>query len=101
VAFEGLKCLAVDRFHVPGDGRCPVDLEISLVNANEPGCSAPELSNVTRRLGPRWFLVRNVHASPSLVLLEPRWALSFLCGPMTLGDIRQVLGKGGRREWVA
>ncbi len=86
---------AIGRLQTDADRERVVD---SLVNANEPGCSAPELSNVIRRLGPRWFLVRNVHATPSLVLLKPRWALSFLRGPMTLGDIRQVLGKGGRRE---
>ncbi len=87
---------AIGRLQTDADRERVVD---SLVNANEPGCSAPELSNVIRRLGPRWFLVRNVHATPSLVLLKPRWALSFLRGPMTLGDIRQVLGRGRGGSW--
>lgn len=66
----------------------------SLENATEVGGSAAEIENVIRRLGQRWFLVRNVHATPNTALLQPRWALSFLRGPMTLGDIRRVLPKG-------
>src|SRR5688572_18672227 len=56
--------------------------------------TAPELDDKIRRLRQRWFLVRNVHATPSTTLLKPRWALSFLKGPMTLGDIERA--RGGR-----
>jgi hypothetical protein len=29
--------------------------------------------------------------------LQPRWALSFMRGPMTLGDIRQAIARGRLR----
>jgi hypothetical protein len=51
----------------------------------------------------RRFLVRNVHATPNSVLLQPRWAMSFLRGPMTLGDVRRGVGARGSwaQRWVA
>jgi hypothetical protein len=82
---------AVGRLQTDADRERVVD---SLTNANEPGSSAPELSDLIRRLGQRWFLVRDVHATPNTVLLQPRWAMSFLRGPMTLGDVRRVMGRG-------
>jgi hypothetical protein len=39
--------------------------------------------------------VRNVHATPNTVLLQPRYAMSYLRGPMTLGDVRRAVGAGG------
>jgi hypothetical protein len=78
---------AVGRLQTDADRERVVD---SLANANEPGSTAAELSALIRKLGPRWFLVRDVHASPNTVLLQPRWALSYLRGPMTLGDIRHA-----------
>ncbi len=65
----------------------------SLANAHEAGGSAKEIESVIRRLGQRWFLVRNVHATPNTTLLQPRWAMSYLRGPMTLGDVRRVMGR--------
>ena len=80
---------AIGRLQTDADRERVVE---SLANENEPGSSAAELSAQIRRLGQRWFLVRNVHATPNTVLLKPRWALSFLRGPMTLGDIRRARG---------
>jgi hypothetical protein len=85
---------AVGRLQTDADRERVVD---SLENAAEAGSSKAEIENVIRRLGQRWFFVRNVHATPNTVLLQPRWALSFLRGPMTLGDIRRALGGGDRR----
>jgi hypothetical protein len=65
---------AIGRLQTDADRERVVD---SLANENEPGSTAAELSNLIRRLGPRWFLVRNVHAAPSTVVLKPRWAISF------------------------
>jgi hypothetical protein len=62
----------------------------SLANVNEQGSSQEEMASLIRRLGQRWFVVRNVHADQTLMLLRPRWAMSFLRGPMKLGDIRRV-----------
>jgi hypothetical protein len=78
---------AVGRLQTDADRERVVD---SLANANEPGSTAADLSALIRKLGPRWFLVRDVHATPNTILLQPRWALSYLRGPMTLGDLRQA-----------
>ena len=42
------------------------------------------LAKVVGRLLPRWFIERDVHADRSApLLLQPRWAMSLLRGPMT------------------
>jgi Helicase HerA, central domain len=78
---------AVGRLQTDADRARVVE---SIANANEPGATARELHDLLRKLGKRWFVVRNAHASPSTCLVQPRWAMSFLRGPMTLGDIRQA-----------
>lgn len=62
----------------------------SLANVHEPGSSPAELNALIRKLGPRWFVTRDVHSQPNTRLLQPRWAMSFLRGPMTLQDIRDA-----------
>jgi hypothetical protein len=52
--------------------------------------SASELDDVIKRLGPRWFLIRDVHDGNGAVLLQPRWAMSYLRGPMTGAEIRRA-----------
>ncbi|HEX9640145.1 MAG TPA: helicase HerA-like domain-containing protein [Candidatus Krumholzibacteria bacterium] len=59
------------------------------------GASTAELGHIVKRLAPRWFLMRDVHAGRGTLLLQPRWAMSFLRGPMTLSEIRRA---GGRRR---
>jgi hypothetical protein len=49
-----------------------------------------ELHNVVKRLASRWFVMRNVHAEPGLSFLQPRWAMSYLRGPMTRNEIRMA-----------
>jgi hypothetical protein len=49
-----------------------------------------ELSNLVKRLSPRWFVLRDLHAENGLVLLQPRWALSYMRGPMTRSEIRRA-----------
>ena len=68
---------AVGRLQTDADRERVVD---SLANAHEAGSSAAEIDGLIRRLGQRWFLVRNVHATPNTCLMQPRWALSFLRG---------------------
>jgi hypothetical protein len=57
------------------------------------GPSKAELTNLVKKLSQRWFLVRNAHAKEPLSLLQPRWAMSLMLGPMTRTEIRQALGK--------
>jgi hypothetical protein len=47
-----------------------------------------ELADTLKRLAPRWFLTRNTHASEGTTLLQPRWTMSFMRGPMTRAEIQ-------------
>jgi hypothetical protein len=67
--------------------------------------SAGQLSNVVKKLKARWFLMRDAHATGGTLLLQPRWAMSFLRGPMTRNEIRRAyalrgggVAAGGGRE---
>jgi hypothetical protein len=55
------------------------------------GFSTAELGSVVKNLAPRWFLMRDVHARVGTILLQPRWAMSLLRGPMTRNEIKQAL----------
>jgi len=46
------------------------------------------LADTLKRLAPRWFLTRNTHASEGTTLLQPRWTMSFMRGPMTRAEIQ-------------
>jgi hypothetical protein len=54
--------------------------------------SAADLAKVVKRLASRWFLVRNVHSKEGMQLVQPRWAMSFMRGPMTRVEIQRALG---------
>jgi hypothetical protein len=56
------------------------------------------LGQTLRRLAPRWFVMRDAHSAQGTVLLQPRWAMSFMRGPMTRSEIRMALA---RREEAA
>ena len=45
-----------------------------------------------RRLAPRWFVVRNAHVTSPPILMQPRYAMSLLRGPMTRLEIRAARG---------
>jgi hypothetical protein len=51
------------------------------------------LGDTLRRLAPRWFVTRDAHSAAGTVLLQPRWAMSLLKGPMTRSEIRAALAK--------
>jgi hypothetical protein len=53
--------------------------------------SAAELSKRVERLSQRWFLLRDAHAKDGMLLMQPRWAMSFMRGPMTRTEIRRAL----------
>ena len=57
--------------------------------------SEAELSKLVKRLSQRWFLLRDAHAKHGMVLMQPRWAMSFMRGPMTRMEIRAALARGG------
>ena len=47
------------------------------------------VARAVARLAPRWFVVRDAH-SHGLGLVQPRWAMSVLRGPMTRGELKQA-----------
>ena len=56
--------------------------------------SAKELAGVLKRLSRRWFLMRDAQVGGEPFLLQPRWAMSLLRGPMTRLEIQRA-----RAEW--
>jgi hypothetical protein len=61
-------------------------------NAGTGTESVESLAHLIKSLKDRWFLVRNMRSDLGTVLYQPRWALSFLRGPLTLAEIAQLRG---------
>ncbi len=57
----------------------------------QDGLTPRELAGTIKRLAPRWFVVRDAHAQHGARLLQPRWAMSYMRGPMTGSEIRRAL----------
>jgi len=60
------------------------------------GCEAAvldELGTTLQRLAPRWFVVRNARSSSPPILVQPRYALSPMRGPMTRVEIQRAWGE--------
>jgi hypothetical protein len=53
-----------------------------------------ELGRRVQRLQNRWFVVRNAHVPAAPILLQPRYAMSWMRGPMTRGEIQIARGIG-------
>jgi hypothetical protein len=51
---------------------------------------AQDLAAIIKALPPRTFFVRDVHAGRGSTILETRWTLSWLRGPMTRREIRRL-----------
>jgi hypothetical protein len=87
----GLWCLG--RLQTDADRARVID-GLALAGTAGVGAKAAEnaageaLRTTLQRLAPRWFLVRNAHVSAVPVLLHPRYAISYMRGPMTRGEIR-------------
>jgi DNA helicase HerA-like ATPase len=87
----GLWC--VGRLQTDADRDRVLDgLNASTIDGNsEP----KELTRIVQRLADRWFVIRNAHSTSGPLLLHPRYALSWLRGPMTRIDLKRALGGGG------
>jgi hypothetical protein len=61
-----------------------------------PGANADagQLTGLLKQLAPRWFVMRNVHQRPPLVLVQSRTTLCWLRQPMTRGDLKRAMGLG-------
>src|SRR5512145_2583844 len=76
-------------------GRLQTDADCARVldglsSMDAKGCSTSALGKAIKNLAPRWFVMRDVHARVGTILLQPRWAMSFLRGPMTRNEIRKA-----------
>ncbi|MCA9602170.1 MAG: hypothetical protein KC417_09110, partial [Myxococcales bacterium] len=81
-------------------GRLQTDADRARVVDGITGSTAEarEVGNVVEKLAPRWFLVRNVHANEGTRLVQPRWAMSFLRGPMTRVELQKARRAREREE---
>lgn len=57
------------------------------------GHDASELSAIIKALPPRTFYVRDVHRTPSVGMMETRWTMSYLRGPLTRQEIKRLSPK--------
>jgi hypothetical protein len=62
-----------------------------LANEAGRGESAKELGTILEQFRPRWFVVRDAQ-SGATALLQPRWTMSFMRGPMTRVEVRRARG---------
>ena len=84
----GLWCLG--RLQTDADRERVLD---GLGAVGEGEGASGELSQTLRRLAPRCFVMRDAHAEEGTVLLQPRWTMSFMRGPMTRVEVQRALGK--------
>ena len=68
--------------------------------SGQVGASAAELANTIKRLAPRWFVLRDAHRGEGAVLLQPRWTMSFMRGPMTRSEIRRAQEEASARASI-
>ena len=80
----GLWCLG--RLQTDADRERVLD---GIVNQAHVGTSIEELDQLLKHLKPRWFVTRNAHANAT-ALLQPRWAMTFMRGPMTRVEIKRA-----------
>jgi hypothetical protein len=66
--------------------------------ANGGGGDTEELADLLKWLAPRWFLMRNAQDGEGAALLQPRWAMSFMRGPMTRSEIQEARRLGASAE---
>ena len=59
--------------------------------ADREGPTRAVLSSTIKKLAKRWFVVRNVHGSGT-VLVQPRHAITWMRGPLTRVELRSALG---------
>jgi len=57
--------------------------------------AAQSLSNAVSRLAPRWFVVRDAQSN-GIGLVQPRWCMSLLRGPMTRTELRRARDEHAR-----
>lgn len=59
--------------------------------ASDEQLDSAELGKTIKRLAPRWFVMRDLHAKVGTVLMKARTTMSLLRGPMTRNEIKKAL----------
>jgi hypothetical protein len=92
----GLWCIG--RLQTDAERDRALDGLASSLGATEP--SAAELGRTIQRFANRWFVIRNAHAAGGPVLLQPRYAYSWMRGPTrrALALAREVRVGGGEMD---
>ena len=92
----GVWCIG--RLQTDADRARVIDGLSASIGADRESVAA--LNRTVQQLGPRWFVIRDAHTPNGIALMQPRWAMSLLRGPMTRTELRrarqahaQVLGK--------
>jgi DNA helicase HerA-like ATPase len=86
----GLWC--VGRLQTDADRARVVEGLADAGQAGE-GLEPVEVSETIKKLSRGWFVMRDVHRTPSASLLQARWALSWLRGPMTRVELRTSVAR--------
>jgi hypothetical protein len=82
----GIWC--VGRLQTDADRARVLDGLAASIGAGRGATAA--LARTVRRLAPRWFVIRDVHVPNGIALLQPRWAMSLLRGPMTRTELKRA-----------
>jgi hypothetical protein len=86
----GVWC--VGRLQTDADCERVVDGMATATDSARGKGSARALAGTVKRLAPRWFVMRDAHAGGAApVLMQPRWAMSLLRGPMTRGELGRAV----------
>jgi len=88
----GLWC--VGRLQTDADRERVLDGLRASVGDDRAKASA--LARTVQRLAPRWFMIRDAHVQNGIALLQPRWAMSLLRGPMTRNELKRARAEHAR-----
>lgn len=91
----GLWC--VGRLQTDADRERVVE-GLSAAMGDDTRGSVKAIGNLVKRLAPRWFLMRDAHSGEGPVLLQPRWTMSFMRGPMTRRELSRAREEAARRS---
>jgi hypothetical protein len=80
-------------------GRLATDADrervVNALSGGSAGTDPTQLADILKVLASRWFVLRNVHQTPPLQLLQSRTTLSWLRGPMTRHDLKRLVARAG------
>ena len=82
----GLWCIG--RLQTDADRARVIDGLAASISADRASTAA--LTRTVQRLGQRWFVIRDAQTPNGIALLQPRWAMSLLRGPMTRTELKRA-----------